>query len=246
MDKKQKKERTLQDFVNILLPKLWIIALTAVVCAMALFTYSFTKQDTYTSSANFLLNINASDSNTKVNEPVIASNTIAKYENMVAGDEFFENVRLAVSADPMCNMEITKSQFKSMFKFSGKENQTFSFSITHTDRNAAFNIANVVSQCLQDSIQKMSGNNSNETIEVISAPQPPSSANSKNSVRNALIAFLAGAIVSAAVVLIIALSDVTIRDKKKIEDNFNIPILGVIPYHDINSGSGQNVYGGQY
>ena len=50
MESKQKKERSLKDFVDILLPKLWIIAVVSVVLAVLAFVYSTTRVDTYTSS----------------------------------------------------------------------------------------------------------------------------------------------------------------------------------------------------
>ncbi len=248
MDKKQKKERTLKDFVDILLPKLWIVVLTAVVCAMAAFTFSFTKKDMYTSSAKYLVNFNPGGTTTNVSglyyENTIIETTLNKYQSIATSDEFITKVVDKINSDEESGISINFAQFKSMFSFSvNATNQTFSFSVTSTDKNMSFNIARIVEDEL---IKELEQNFTTEKRERLSSPGLPQSPNSKHSMRNALIAFAIGAILSAAVILIIALSDVTIRDKKKIEDNFNIPILGVIPYHDINDDSGSNTYSGRY
>ena len=85
MDTKQKKERTFKDFIDILLPKLWIIVLVAVVCAASVFTYSYTRPTTYTSSAEFLVKpeITSESGNIYANE--IAQNHMKRYEAVVNG-----------------------------------------------------------------------------------------------------------------------------------------------------------------
>lgn len=247
METKQKKERTLKDFIEVLLPKLWLIALVAIVCSMAVFTYCYTRVDTYTSSARFLVTYEGEESGTMLYEPDIVEGDINVFAQIVRGDDFCNDVVLAVNADPHCAQDIDKAQFQSMFNFSaGNLDQTFSFSITHTNRNEAYNIANVVKTVLLQEIDTNKESKSNQVVKTISEPQLPVGPNSKNSERNAIIAFAVGAIAMACIILVIAFSDVTIRDKKKIEDNFNIPVLGVIPYHDINSStSSSDAYGGQ-
>ncbi|MBR2465787.1 MAG: hypothetical protein IKB38_02510 [Clostridia bacterium] len=247
METKQKKERTLKDFIEILLPKLWLIALVAIVFAMTVFTYCYTRVDTYTSSARFLVTYEGQEAGTMLYEPDIVEGDINVFAQIVKGDDFCNDVVLAVNADPHCAQDIDKAQFQSMFNFSaGNRDQTFSFSIVHTDPNEAYNIANVVKEILLQEIDTNKESKSNQTVKTISEPQLRTVPNSKNSARNAIIAFAAGAIATACVVLVVALSDVTIRDKKKIEDNFNIPVLGVIPYHDISvSTSSSDAYGGQ-
>ena len=63
--------------------------------------------------------------------------------------------------------------------------------------------------------------------------------NSKNTVRNSLIAFAIGFILAAAAVWVYSMFDVVIRDVAKIEENIDIPILGVIPRHEIGAEEGK-------
>ncbi len=247
MEKQQKKERTIKDYVDILIPKLWLILLVAAVCAAALFTVSFTKKDTYTSSSTYLVFCDSSTSlNSQIYEAQITKNTITKYKSLVEGDSFSETCVRRINDDPACNLNITKSDFTSMFSFSGNtDSQTFTFSITCDDRNTAFNIASTVDECLREEIESLSQSASSiAEIVNISAPHVATGANSKNTLRNTVIAFFVGAILSAVVVLVVAVMDVTIHDKKKIEDNFDIPVIGVIPYQSISNGTDRYTYGG--
>ena len=52
---------------------------------------------------------------------------------------------------------------------------------------------------------------------------------SKHELRWSAVAGLCGAVLSMVVIFVYSLFDVTIYDKKKIEDSFNIPVLGIIP-----------------
>ena len=54
--KKQREEITIKELIDIFLPKIWIVALVAVVFAGLLGGYSmFLKDDTYTSTASFIM-----------------------------------------------------------------------------------------------------------------------------------------------------------------------------------------------
>jgi len=69
-------------------------------------------------------------------------------------------------------------------------------------------------------------------IEGLDYPGVPSSPDNKYVGRNAVLGFVAGALVSALIVFIIVKFDVVIRTREKIEENLNLPILGVIPRLD--------------
>ena len=57
--------------------------------------------------------------------------------------------------------------------------------------------------------------------------------NSKNVVRNVVIGFVAGAVGCMLIIFIRSLFDVAIRDKKKLEESFGLPIIGIIPRYDV-------------
>ena len=69
--------------------------------------------------------------------------------------------------------------------------------------------------------------------------------NSKNTTRNAVIAFVVGAILSAAAIWVYSANDNIIRNAKRIENSLDIPVLGIIPRHDINLPDNESVYRNQ-
>ena len=87
-------------------------------------------------------------------------------------------------------------------------------------------IAKALEEYVPDEFYEHSSMFKVETVEhaaEIMAPNP------KNHVVKAIIGFCIGAVASAIVVWVYAAFDVTVRDKKKLEDNFEIPLLGTVP-----------------
>ena len=66
-------------------------------------------------------------------------------------------------------------------------------------------------------------------FKIVQIAKPPSSPNSRNVLLNTMIGVAIGSILSMALIFVMNMFDVIIHDKKKIEDSFDIPILGVIP-----------------
>jgi capsular polysaccharide biosynthesis protein len=72
-------------------------------------------------------------------------------------------------------------------------------------------------------------NYSKINIKCIESPRQVTERNSKGVATNALIGLVIGAFISALVIYFIHIFDVVIRDRKKIEDHFDTPVIGVIP-----------------
>ena len=77
------------------------------------------------------------------------------------------------------------------------------------------------------------------SVKTIQEPKIPTSANSRKLVLNTFIGLAVGAVLSMAAVFVINMYDVVIHDKKKLEDNFDMPILGVIPRFNTDEGKNE-------
>ncbi len=244
MEKKQKKEHTFKDLIELLLPKAWIILIVSVLCASGLFVYSYTKVDTYTSSALFLVEPkrNSDKSAPTIYDPEIAIDQINNYFYATTmGDDFALTVQNAAKEK---GVDVTAEQFRSMLAFVKSDDPIFYVKITHTDPYIAYMVAQTTVECLIELVASIEDDSG--LLNLISSPKLPDPANpnSKNEVRNTIIGFLIGFIISAGLILVFALFDVTIRDKEKIEDYFDIPVLGVIPYQEIVKSTEGCGYGG--
>ena len=65
----------------------------------------------------------------------------------------------------------------------------------------------------------------------------PNSANSKNVTRNTFIGFMGGSFLAMIVVFLFAQFDIYVHDKKKLEETFDLPIIGLIPRYDVEEAN---------
>ena len=114
-------------------------------------------------------------------------------------------------------------------------------SVTSSNPSLSFGIANSIAAVFEDENQKFLAYPEDAVNEVaVVIPDNPSGPNSRKVVLNTLIGLVVGAVLAMVAVFIINMYDVVIHDKKKIEDNFDVPILGVIPRFITDEGKVKN------
>lgn len=224
---KKNEEITLQDLFGLFVPKLWLIVLVAVMCAVFMGAYTrFTTQDTYTASTKLCLysvddrttdqaNINAATQNTPLY-------IIAVTENV-----FLQAVKEALPA-PYCD-DLTVAYLRRVIRVSqNDETRAFTVSVTDTDRERAFAIADTICTIADDEFGNIFGKNASKVVP-LGAPEMPKTSNGRGTVRNALVGGAVGFVLALLAIWLLSILDTTVRDKKKIEDNFDIPVIGLIP-----------------
>ena len=239
--KKQRQELSLHDLVSVFLPKLWIVAIVAILFALITMVYSVAfKQDTYTCSVEMYVYKNS--------QPVsgadisVAQQMLPNYKRVLFSDEFLDEcVCKPLNAENETN-KYSPSKVRGMMSFSTPaETKYFQISVTSTDPELSFKIAyliensawSYISGAIPDAFTLRTGDHA----------EPTETPNSKNIAGNALIAFFIGAVLTLAVIWIVYIFDFIIRDKKKLEANFDLPVLAVIPRQVVPT-SPQNVGGG--
>jgi len=231
---KKKKETTVKDIVEVFLPKLWIMLLVGVLLAAMLSVYSvFFKKDTYTSSSIVYVYNDKGGSNSVTNTDIQAAEEMVNIYNIaITGDKFLE----AVCVKPeLTKYELTPDAIKNMLTINQvDDNPVFVISVTSLSPDLSYDVAAVITNSIGVDLQENIIKNALKS-SVFEEPEIATSPNSKGTVRNALIAFIAGFVISLVVVWVHASFDVVIRSTKKIEDTLDLPILGVIPRHEINS-----------
>ncbi len=235
--KKQNGEITIKDIFNIFLPKLWFIILIACVCAAILGTLTSMKKDSFTSSSTFSMGKtpleNSDSSNTGINAAEIEAmrNMIESSVYILRSETFCKSVHndLVAKYDEFDSVRV--SDIQSMLSVTLLGEATF-FTIQAKSANPELShaVACIVYEKFPTAYMDRFDYAIN--IEGLDYPGIPSSPDSKNVVRNSILGFVAGALVSALLVFIIVKFDVVIRTREKIEENLNLPILGVIPRLD--------------
>lgn len=218
------KEITLKDLANIFIPKLWIIAVVAVVFSVTFGAFSmFVKEDTYTSSST--LYVYKNDQSATTGDITAAHEMLEIYKIVLSSNDVLGMVISKLPAE-YAGLNITPGYVRSVISFSNRANGTFAMSFTTNDQALSFALAQSMESIAPSVIRTRIPNAL--SINIIESAKL-AQANSKNTVRNTLLGFLGGAVLAAVVVFLLSILDVSIHDKKKIEDNFDIPVIGVIP-----------------
>ena len=243
---KKNNELTIKDLLDIFLPKLWIILIISVVFAVVSAAYSeYMVDDTYTSSASYRVLNDSANTSLSVSDLSYATALVPYCRSVFEGDSFYYRLRQELMGDEyVTNLaqqhkkdagDISDSILKqTSISFSQPDTNVAVFRIAVTSRNkdTAKAVADAVHRITQatddDSLCDILGEGTRVTFSPISSPRT-ATLNGKNTVRNAIIAFALGFVISIAGVFIYSILDVIIRDKKKLENNTDIPILGLIP-----------------
>ena len=108
------------------------------------------------------------------------------------------------------------------------ETEVFDVFFTSRDKDLTYNVLLAMTHLAPTEIKGILSAAASD-VKIIDEPEMPKTPDSKHTVRNAIIGFFVGVILAMAAVFLANLFDVVIHDKKKIEDTFDVPILGVIP-----------------
>lgn len=235
----KKEEITIKSLAEIFIPKIWIIALVSVILGVALGVYSqFLQNDKYTASGKYMV-LKVPYTNSTSETSGLNSGEILAMQGMIA------NIREIINTNNFCQDVIFELETQEIYegKYDGKltasslsnmtsvtlansETTCYYFSVTSSDPELAKDIATVGGQILLDKFEGMG-----YAIKVVEIDSPilPTSPNSKNVLRNSVIGFAIGLVISMLAIYIISRADIVVHSKEKLEDSFDIPILGVIP-----------------
>ena len=230
--KKNKEEFDIRDIVTVFLPKIWIIVVVSLILSLALGVYSaFIKTDTYSSTATMLVANDATNLSNGVLD--VSTEMVKRCEIIIFSDVFLqmiiEDIKASDSYDPNWKLSVSFVKSCVVMKQRG-DTEYFDITVTTEESRLSYAIATAISKRIESDLPESLPYDSKYIRTRTTNPAVPAiSPDSKHTVRNTLIGFAAGAVLSMVVIFVYSLFDVTIRDKKKIEDNFNIPVLGVIP-----------------
>lgn len=245
----KKKEVTIKDLAELLLPKLWLIIIVSILTSAVAFAYSrFFKDDTYTSTSILYVNSTSgeNDNMTTGDNIMVASHMLDNYKQIIKRDNFLNMVVNDLASETGEYAEyrdltsgLNASQISKMISISNYEDtQVFSLSVTSSNPKLSAVVLNAVHNNVVANMEKIVPAAKVFAISSIQNPLQPEDSksaikNSKHEVRNAILSFMVAAVLSVVFIWVFSFFDVVIRDRKKLFDNVDVPILGVIPRHEI-------------
>ncbi len=240
--KKQNDEITVKGLWQIFLPNLWLIIIVGVIAGVVLGVFSSLKSDTYTSSGKYMfIKINSTDENkfTGINTGEIEAmqGMIANAQEIIDTELFATKVINALR-DKYARTDITEEHIgmiRSMMNVTLANDDTTCYYIyaTSKDPEFAMQVADVAGELLKD-VYKLDTTYA-INITLLDNAKIPTAPNSKNVKRNAVIGFAIGFILTALAVFVASRFDVIVRSREKLEESFDVPILGTIPRLEQNN-----------
>ena len=234
--KKKNEEFKIKELIDIFLPKLWIIVLVSLVLAATLGSYAaFVKDDTYTSTTKIHV-IKQSDLGVDfgVKDVEFANSYLQTYIEVLKIPDFLNEVVQDFKENHKDDPEYYANGWDKLvgksiagYISASTAQDLITVSVTTADPLLSCGLANSIANVIQNgkTLAYPEGVIKAKTVQ----KAEPSEANSRRELLSAVIGGAIGLAVSMAVIFVFSIADVTIRDKKKLEDNFDIPILGVIP-----------------
>lgn len=248
--RKRNQDFNLKELINIFLPKLWIIIAVSLVFGAVMGSYSlFVKEDTYTSTTRIHVIKTDAGSDFAVSDVEFASSYLETYVEVLTIPDFLTQV-LGVFADNHQEYEsfdgeyeakgwnkLTSGSIRGYISSSTKQD-ILTISVTTGNPYLSRGIADSIAKVFEES-EFLAYPKDVVSVKTIQEPKIPTSANSRKLVLNTFIGLAVGAVLSMATVFVINMYDVVIHDKKKLEDNFDMPILGVIPRFTTDEGKNE-------
>lgn len=231
--KKTNGEITIKELIDLFLPKLWIVAIVGVIFAGAFGIFTAMKADTYTSVSTFMM-VKVPQSNSESTNTGLNTGEIEAMQSMIQSSQYIlesKSFCMSVREQLAGYDDVTPEQIKSMLSVSLIDDSTcFYIATVSSDPELSKDIADIVHKLLPADIKERLP----YAIEIstLDYPEIAASADSKNVMRNAVIGFALGFLISMLAVFLFAKFDVIIRSREKIEENFDFPILGVIPRYE--------------
>ncbi|HGK3225438.1 TPA: Wzz/FepE/Etk N-terminal domain-containing protein [Streptococcus pneumoniae] len=226
-----KEQNTMEIDVFQLLNTLWkrklIIALVAIVTGAIAFSYSsFIIKPEYTSTTRiYVVNRNQGDKSGLTNQDLQAGSYLVKdYREIILSQDVLEKVVTDLQLDMP-----TKNLASEIQVTVPVDTRIVSISVKDKQPEEASRIANSLRKIAAKKIISVTRVSDVTTLE---EARPATSPSSPNIRRNTLIGFLGGLGVVVMVVLLVELLDVRVKRPEDIEDDMQIPLLGVIPNLD--------------
>jgi len=218
-------EVDLREILRVCLRKAWLIILSAVVFAVAVYMYTaFFVTPLYITGASFYVNNSLqSGESQKISSSDLATSQrlVLTYVNIIKSDTVLEKV--IKDAD----LDMTPNQLRSiMTAESIDDTEMFKVQISHRDPQLATRIANAIAAVAPNEISNIMVGS---TTKVVDRAKVPTAPYTPNRTQNAFLGALVGAALAVVFVVVRTLMDVRIKSEEDLTAISTIPVLGSIP-----------------
>lgn len=211
------------DIIDMLIKRWWIWVIAAVSLSIVTFIYSEVFVDPlYRTDGNLYVNAQRTQTSDISQQNQLASQTlVTTYKEILGSRSFLSQV--AEDVDNLYTIENLKKMI-SMSSVNGTE--ILQITVTGKIPEDVYKICHSVLIHAPDELIRVVNAGS---VKILDDGQIPTAPVSPNVKRNVLIAFMAGMILGAFVILVLELFDTRIKSRDDIVNKYEEPLLGEIP-----------------
>ena len=217
-------EIDLGEVFHLLLSKLGVIILSGIVfCLAAVMGTMLLITPKYESTTKIVVLSKQDSSNTVTSGDLQASSLLTKdYAELIKSRTVTEGVIAQLKLD-MTHEELLKK----LSVDTPTDTRVVSITVTDTDPYTAAQIANAVRDIASKHIQQVMDIKAVNVVETANIPDEPSSPSVP---KNGVIGGLLGILLAVAVVIIVYLTNDTVKTPEDVEKYLGLSVLGTIPY----------------
>ncbi len=235
-------EISIIEILNMIIQKIWLVVLVSVLTAAAAGVYSLmTEVNSYSVNMKYYVKKEIAYDQQNTSDISYAINIIPSIQEAYASGVFHEKIAVELTVKNPAYSNVSAAQIGRMITFVKSENSsapTYTLTITSADPELSKYIANIIHDF---TVEKIVNENYTEIQNMIAGQSfnistydnpgnPYISSNAKtDTIKKAIIGFMAGALVSIFAIVVYGILDPTIRDKNKLAREVDAPIIGVIP-----------------
>lgn len=239
------KSNTNEDYIDLLqlgkllISKSWIITLAAIICTGITFfyTYNFITPQYEADVKIYVNNTSLSLGSTTFS---ISSSDLSAAQSLV--DTYLVILNSRSTLDEIinqANVNYTSEQLKEMITAEAVNNtEIFKVTVKSPSPKDAAKIANTAAMVLPG---KIADTVDGSSVRVVDYAEVPTTRVSPNYTKNTALGFVMGVVLSAMVIIIVDLSNSSVRSEDYLTETYpNIPLLSVIP--DVSSDKAHGYY----
>ena len=226
----EEREIDLGEIVHLLLSKLWIIILSGVVFCLATVMGTMLLVTPKYESTTKIVVLSKQDSNTLTNQDMQISTSLTKdYVELIKSRTVLEGVIAQL------NLDITYQQLLGKLTVdTSTDSRIVTIIVSDEDPYTASEMANAIRDMAAEHIQSVMDI---EAVNVVDSANIPNEKASPSLAKNGVIGGLLGVIIAMAIVIIIYLTNDTIKVEEDVERYLGLSVLGSIPYSEKESRS---------
>lgn len=220
----QEKEIDLGDLFKAIGKDLFKNILFGLIFAGVIFAVSsFLITPKYQATTSLIINNekNNQDNDININDIQLNQKLVSTYKELI------QTRGVATQVIKNLQLPMTYEQFKEEISIDTKnDTEVFEVKVVDANPERAMDIANETSKVFKSAIVKVLNVDNVQILDKAILPENPIS---PNVTKNTILSFLIAFIIMNFVTIIRVISDTTIKDEEDIVNNFDIPVIGIVP-----------------